>query len=175
MKILAVISVIVLLLSSFPPFLQGAHEGDAGEEHSKPTKTEEHGMENSPCTYSLSRLRSFFEELFGREFELYINCLSFDAESALERGVLSVFNRSEETNGGSGTHGQENGLLSPINETCATQGGSRRVNLLCVEGVIVTSVSNLPPVKQDINSTGTCLHCDENANENAAICIDRKG
>lgn len=126
----------LLLLLCWSIGLQAAGEGGEGGS-STPM---------SPCAVPHERLNSIIRGLFPENYNISINCLSFERTSTLKRGVVSGLNET----GGSGL----------------------RMVLSCVEEAIVAQPSALPPSSRSMTTTA-CIECTDTAVE-ADICGTRK-
>ena len=89
-----------------------------------------------PCAISLDRLERAVVELFPEGFTTLINCLSFDEEGSLYRGIVSG-----------------------NNDTIGT-----RLVLRCVEGLIVPMETFEPPIMDIDYNRVACLNCTDTTN-----------
>ena len=95
-------------------------------QHDKSTKSV------SPCARPLEELYHSIEEIFGENYTVYINCLSFDAKGALRLGVASGQN---------------------------PEGSSSRYILECRGDILVATPDGLPVDTTDIRIV-SCVECN---------------
>lgn len=115
--------------------------GDEGGAEETVTKTV------SPCGIPLEDLYSAIEGIFGQNYTVYINCLSFDETGSLERGVVS------------GTHPTE---------------ADQRFVLECQTGILVAICSTLPANEMDIRDNyAACSMCVDSL-VSMEICVNRE-
>ena len=103
-----------------------------GEETESASNEAESTKSVSPCARPLEELYHSIEEIFGENYTVYINCLSFDAKGALRLGVASGQN---------------------------PEGSSSRYILECRGDILVATPDGLPVDTTDIRDT-SCVECN---------------
>lgn len=142
-KMKAIVAVCWLLL--FSAGVRGSEGGEGGSEKSEETATSEQIPPPPPCAVPHGELFSIIDRLIDDELTQYNNCLSFDIHGSLVSGVISGVNE--------------------------TGGMGQRLELSCVESVIIVKESLMAPVAENMGSTA-CVSC--NVEQNANICESRK-